>query len=156
MCDIWNILDHVLCITSISTVVYISIERFLSIKYPLKHKVALSKRKSIIHLSSMWMVGGIFWSLYIGLTQYYFGKNRDLKTCTVYFLNYTGFALFNAIVTLILPTVVNIVVYVSIYYMARQGIKVRKDLKGTKNVNSKTKTTECLRLQSLIKMTVKT
>ena len=139
VCDIWNILDHILCITSISTVVYISIERFISIKYPLKHKATLSKRKSIIHLSSTWMVNGVFWSLYIGLTQYYFGKNRDLKSCTVYFLNYVGFALFNAMV-LILSTVVNIVVYVSIYFMTRQGMKVRKSFKetNTNNVNSVT------------------
>lgn len=128
ICDIWNILDHIFCITSISTVVYISAERFLSIKYPLKHKSVLTKMRSIVHLFSIWAINTGFWSLYIGLTQYYFSKQRDLNQCSVYFLNYTGFALFNATATLILPVVTTSILYVCIYDIARKNSTFRKDL----------------------------
>ena len=84
-----------------------------------------------MHLCFIWTANIIFWSLYVGLTQYYFGKNRDLKGCTVYFLNYAGFALFNATVSLILPTMINIILYISIYKMTTERMKVRKSLKET-------------------------
>ena len=102
---------------------YISVERFLSIKCPLKHKSVLTKRRSIVHLCSIWAINTVFWSLYIGLTQYYFGKERELNQCSVYFLNYTGFALFNAIATLILPVVTTIILYAYIYRIAKKGSK---------------------------------
>ena len=129
ICDIWNILDHIFYITSISTVVYISAERFLSIKYPLKHKSALTKMRSIVHLCSMWAINTVFWSLYVDLTQYYFSKQRDLNQCSVYFLNYTGFALFNATATLILPVVTTSILYVCIYDIARKTQHLEKTYK---------------------------
>ena len=95
-----------------------------------------------MHLSFIWIVNIIFWSLYIGLTQYYFGKNRDFNDCTVYFLNYAGFALFNATVGLILPTMTNIIVYISIYYMATEGMKARKSLKETCDNSTDSKTVD--------------
>ena len=129
ICDLWNILDHIFCITSISTVVYISGERFLSIKYPLKHKSVLTKGRSIVHLCSIWAINTVIWSLYIGLTQYYFGKQRDLNQCSVYFLNYTGFALFNATV-LVAAVVATSILYACIYKIVRKSSTFRKDLQA--------------------------
>ena len=149
ICDIWNILDHIFCITSISTVVYISVERFISIKYPLKHKSALTKIRSIVHLCSIWAINTVFWSLYIGLTQYYFSKQRDLNQCSVYFLNYTGFALFNATATLILPVITTSILYVCIYDMARKNSTFRKDLQAATSRKIKTVNTDKQKKKSL-------
>ncbi len=39
-CDIWNVCDYVLCCVSIYTILFISVDRYLSLKYPLKYQVS--------------------------------------------------------------------------------------------------------------------
>ena len=40
-CSIWHGLDHALCVISVHTIVFISIERFRSIRFPLKFKTLM-------------------------------------------------------------------------------------------------------------------
>ena len=38
-CDIWNVCDYVLCGVSFYTILFISVDRYLSLKYPLTYQV---------------------------------------------------------------------------------------------------------------------
>ena len=53
LCDLWNMFDYILCTVSVYTILFISIDRYLSLKHPLSYQVTIlnSAKNITMHFS---------------------------------------------------------------------------------------------------------
>ena len=138
LCDIWNIIDHVLTFVSIHIIVFISIERYRSIKYPLKHMTTMSGKRIIFWLTFIWTVDIVFWTFYVFFTQHVYGKERNPLDCTVYYTTERALLVAHGIVSFITPVLITAVIYILIYRIARESGIGRT---GSKRVSSFSRST---------------
>lgn len=126
-CDIWNALDYALCGVSILTILLMTLDRFLVLKYPLTYKVARTSTKAIIIVIFVWTGTIVVLSSFIGLTQFLLGTNRNLANCHTYYL--LNIPLAFVYVTLLHWGVIvcTLVVYVLIYHIATKAGKLSVD-----------------------------
>ena len=119
LCDIWNILDHVLTFVSIHIIVFISIERYRSIKHPLQHMATMTGKRIIFWLTFIWIMDIIFWTFYVFITQNIYGKDRNPLDCTVYYTTERALLVAHGIVSFMTPVLITAIVYTLIYRIAK-------------------------------------
>lgn len=85
-CDLWNIVDYVLCTVSIYTILFISVDRYLSLRYPLSYSLLKTPGKAIRPLVAIWIFTTVVYATFIGLTQHYLGMGRSPEQCQTYYL----------------------------------------------------------------------
>ena len=134
ICDIWNSLDHVLCLISIHTIVFISVERYKSVSNPIKHRVILTGKRMKICLGIIWISNWIFWFFYIFITEYLYGQIRDPRDCSASYLRSPIFAIGFGGIGLSFPVFVTAVVYIFIFRIARRaGVLKSKSIDSNGN-----------------------
>ena len=121
LCDIWNVLDHVLTFVSIHIIVFISIEQYRSIKYPLEHVTTMTGKRIIFWLTFIWIVNIIFWTFYVFITQYIYGKERNPLDCTVYYTTERALVVAHGIVFFVTPVLITAIIYALIYRIAKKS-----------------------------------
>lgn len=74
VCDIWNSLDYAFCVTSIYTILVISLDRLVSLTYPLHYRVLRTHRNVIMVLAFVWVVSIVWYTilLFVHCSQVWF------------------------------------------------------------------------------------
>ena len=142
LCDIWNSLDHVLCLISIHTIVFISVERYKSVSNPIKHRVFLTAKRMKICLGIIWIANWIFWFFYIFITEYLYGQIRDPRDCSASYLKSPIFAIGFGGLGLSFPVFVTAVIYIFIFRIAQRAGVIKPKINNSKSVGSFTDLSE--------------
>ena len=143
LCDLWNSLDHALCLISIHTIVFISIERYRSVSNPIKHKVFLTARRMRTCLICIWFTDFTIWTSYVFITQYFYAKIRDPQDCGVSYLTEPILAISFGTLIVTFPVLVTAIVYILIFRIAQRAGVIKGttgDRTSLSNINSKTVT----------------
>ena len=51
----WDIMTQLACLSSLFHVIIITVDRFIATKYPIKHKIKVTKRKAIYSILALWV-----------------------------------------------------------------------------------------------------
>jgi muscarinic acetylcholine receptor M3 len=119
ICNLWLSLDYTVCLTSIYTVLFITIDRFCSVKMPAKYRKWRTPNKIIIMVLLTWFIPiSLFFPSIFGWS-YGSGMPFDPRNCDVAWASNKAFS-----VTLVFSyfwstLIVIVVLYVFIYQVAR-------------------------------------
>ncbi|KAI0981007.1 hypothetical protein GJ496_001783 [Pomphorhynchus laevis] len=122
MCNVWLSLDYSLCLTSIYNVLFITIDRFCSVKFPTKYTKFRTKRRIEIIIYCSWILPAlIFISSTFAYPAITHNSNYLPETgqCDV---RWKDNKLFNVLLTVVyfwVTLLVMIVLYIMIYFVAR-------------------------------------
>lgn len=118
ICNLWLSLDYTVCLTSIYTVLFITIDRFCSVKIPAKYRKWRTPNKIIVMVLLTWIIPiSLFFTSIFGWS-YGTGRPFDPKNCDVAWADNKVFS-----VTLVFSyfwstLIVIVVLYVFIYQVA--------------------------------------
>ena len=130
LCDLWNSLDYALCLISMHTIVFISIERYRSVSNPLKHKVNLTAGRMRMYLMGIWIIDFTIWTVFIFMTQRYYAPVRNPKYCSVAYITEPVLAISWGVLMLTFPVVITAIIYILIFRIAQRArvmnLKIRK------------------------------
>ncbi|CAF0715455.1 unnamed protein product [Brachionus calyciflorus] len=119
ICNLWLSLDYTVCLTSIYTVLFITIDRFCSVKIPAKYRKWRSPNKIIIMVMLTWLVPcGLFFT---SIFAWSYGSNIefDPRNCDVAWSSNKIFSVTLVFSYFWTTLVVIIVLYIFIYQVAR-------------------------------------
>ena len=132
MCDLWLSIDYTVCLVSQYTVLFITIDRFCSVKLPAKYRNWRTQRKVIIMVVMAWIIpAAIFFTSIIGWQYFVGGRTVPYYKCYVQFMDD---ALFNILLTVgyfWITLVVMCILYAGIYKVAL-GLQRKSDAKKKK------------------------
>jgi muscarinic acetylcholine receptor len=127
ICNLWLSLDYTVCLTSIYTVLFITIDRFCSVKMPAKYRKWRTPNKIIVMVLLTWIIPfSLFFPSIFGWS-YGSGVAFDPRNCDVAWASNKAFS-----VTLVFSyfwstLVVIVVLYVFIYQVARNLERKSRD-----------------------------
>ena len=138
LCDLWNSLDYALCLISIHTIVFISVERYRSVSNPLKHKVYLTSKRMRMYLIGIWITDLSLWTFFIFITQHFYAQIRDPKDCSVGYLTEPALAISFGTLMLTFPVLVTAIIYIFIYRIAQRAGVMNVKMSKSKSESSLT------------------
>ncbi|XP_074644342.1 G-protein coupled receptor 61-like [Tubulanus polymorphus] len=122
-CKAAGFLINFLVTASIFSTCIISIERFFSIKLPMRHSVAMTPKKVAIIVILIWVTSSIICCLPMFVWNVY-EYRKERYQCT---FNWTstghvdGFVIVCTVLTFIIPGIVILVMYLQVYRIARRS-----------------------------------
>ncbi|ELU12070.1 hypothetical protein CAPTEDRAFT_118440, partial [Capitella teleta] len=90
LCDAWIVCDYSFCTISVYTVLFISFERFLGIRYPLRFSLKRSTAKTKVALCTLWAVASAVFVVFILYGQrigQLRGQQEFTTKCEAHFLH---------------------------------------------------------------------
>ena len=121
VCELWAILDFGTTFVSIHTILFVSIERYRSIRDPLKHRATFTARRMIIWLIGIWILDITFWGALVIPTQEIYRKEEYGNLCIIYFMYESHFGPLLMGADIVLSVAVTIFAYVLIYFIVRRS-----------------------------------
>lgn len=137
LCDLWLGLDYTLCLTSQYTVLFITLDRFFSVKIPAKYRNWRTGNKVLIMIAITWMLPStIFFTTILGWP--YFSKHNHVRKSGTCYAEFSSNPMFNTILTIAYFWVTLSVMtglYIGIYMVAlRLQKKSEKKIEKVKNL----------------------
>ncbi len=117
-CNLWLTLDYTVCLASIYTVLFITIDRFCSVKMPAKYRKWRTRRKVILMIFFTWATPFLLFSTSIFSYNYAYDLKFDPHNCDVGWSNEYIFNIGLVITYFWLTLVVIIILYIFIYEVA--------------------------------------
>nr|ANO39020.1 GCR043 [Schmidtea mediterranea] len=121
LCDLWLSLDYTACLTSQYTVLFITVDRFCSVKIPATYRLWRTKNKVIIMVLISWLVpSSIFFTCILGWPYFNNGRQRGATEC---YAEFTSNTVFNTVLTIVyfwVTLIVMCVLYAGIYRVAKR------------------------------------
>ena len=140
LCDFWNSLDYALCLISMHTIGFISIERYRSVSNPLTHKIYLTAKQMRMYLIGIWITDFTIWTVFIFMTQRYYAPIRNPKDCGVAYITEPILAISWGVLMLTLPVAITAIIYILIFRIAQRAgvmnVKISKSKSGISFTNS--------------------
>ena len=138
ICDLWLTFDYVLCNASVSNLLVICCDRYLSLTRPLTYRASRTPKKVFIMISAAWVVSIAIWSPWIFGWSYIEGKRTvPPDECYIQFL--AGNDLTSRFVSLALtvvafygPVGAMCVLYFKVYGITRQRTTELKMLQANR------------------------
>lgn len=111
LCQIGSVIDVLCCTSSIIDLAVISLERFVAVRYPLRYKTIVSRRRCLCVIVFVWLYSVAFsLSSYIPIGRFY------LNSCVFFTESYVVTV---AITSFVLPLLVMLVTYGWIFKVAK-------------------------------------
>ena len=131
VCNIWLCLDYSLCQVSVAHLVIICLDRYFSIKRPMKYRSKRTKHRAKIAVLLAWIISFLQWVPWIVSYPFIKGKRTvDDKHCYVQFLYEDPFTtIITATASYFLPVVVMGAVYVHIYLIISRKENIFKSIR---------------------------
>lgn len=99
LCDLWLGLDYTLCLTSQYTVLFITLDRFFSVKIPAKYRNWRTGNKILIMIAITWVLpAGIFFTTILGWP--YFSEHNHVRKSMTCHAEFSSNPMFNTILTI--------------------------------------------------------
>ncbi|VDD77623.1 unnamed protein product [Mesocestoides corti] len=99
LCDLWLALDYTLCLTSQYTVLFITLDRFFSVKIPAKYRNWRTGNKVLSMIAITWILpSSIFFTTIIGWP--YFSKYNHVRQSGTCYAEFSSNPMFNTILTI--------------------------------------------------------
>ena len=123
VCDLWNSVDHSLCLVSIYTIVFLIYERYRSIREPLRYMTNLTPKRMKTCLIAVWIFGFVVGTTYIFTGRYFSDEDyiNTLSGCISYHIKRPTIAIVYTVVVLVLPLVIISASQILIYFMLRKS-----------------------------------
>ncbi|VDN96843.1 unnamed protein product [Rodentolepis nana] len=119
ICDLWLTIDFTACLVSQATVFLITLDRYFSVKFPVKYRNWRSESKLKCVLAISWVAPACLWTLIIFAWYEMTGEPRPPPNeCNVPFTYYTTFNTLIAISYFWIPLCFMTAIYVGIYKVA--------------------------------------
>ena len=119
ICNLWLSLDYTVCLTSIYTVLFITIDRFCSVKIPAKYRKWRTRQKVIAMISLTWIIPiSLFFTSIFAWTYSNTNRKFDPVNCDVGWADHKWFNIIFTISYFWTTLIVMIILYIFIYQVA--------------------------------------
>ena len=133
ICDIWLCLDYSLCQVSIAHLVIICLDRYCSIRRPIKYRAKRTKHRAKIAILLGWIISFSQWAPWIVSYPFIKGERTvDVEHCYVQFLFENPYiTIITATAAYFIPVLVMGAAYVHIYILIFRNEKIYNNMKVT-------------------------
>ncbi|CAH1777863.1 unnamed protein product [Owenia fusiformis] len=137
-CKIWLVFDYLVgCVSSVN-IMLICMDRYYSIAYPLKHRLAQDSHKvKLIYIITPWLAGFItympaiaFWDMWVG------NSVVPDDQCFVEFYNNLGYLLFSQVIEFFIPFTTVCILYTLMFISIRRTTNGNMSVRRHRTVNN--------------------
>ncbi|XP_067289626.1 trace amine-associated receptor 13c-like [Pseudorasbora parva] len=136
LCDLFMIIMALLLSTSVSNLVLIAVDRYVAVCHPLLYPQTITTTRTLISICLCWVFSSAYNTTYV-ISGRYFESSQETDMCygKCYLIIHFSWTVIDLLFSFLFPMTVIITLYMRIFYVAHQQVKVINTLmKGGKCV----------------------